>query len=199
MADLKIKVDTKAIEQFGKELESAGRAVIDNLLEEAEQLVREEAPRRTGRLKDDLNSVASGGEENKSVFNTVRQTGTGYEGDLVISAFRERRGARQAQVFYPSGTTKTVSLRPQPAFNYAEAVAKGRKEIRPVRAKLLLIPVASAPSNETYVKSAGEIFVLRRRAKATRPNPFPDRALKRLETVADEIVGKTLADFGLLG
>jgi hypothetical protein len=189
MADLKIKVDTKAIEQFGKELESAGRAALDNLLEEGEEYVRQEAPERTGRLKKDQNSV----------FSETRQTGTGYEGDLVISAFRERRGARQAQIFYPSGTTKTVSLRPQPAFNYAEAVAKGRKEIRPVRAKLLLIPVASAPSNETYVKSAGEIFVLRRRAKATKPNPFPDRALKRLETAAEGIVEKTLADFGLLG
>lgn len=188
MADLKIKVDTKAIEQFGKELNQAGRAVLDNLLEEAEEFVRQEAPERTGRLKKDQNSVAS----------ETRQTGTGFEGDLIISAFRERRGARQAQVFYPGGATKTVSLRPQPAFNYAEAVAKGRGEVRPVRAKLLLIPVASAPANETYVKSAGEIFILRRRANATRPNPFPDRALKRLEAVADEIVVNTLANFGLL-
>ncbi len=189
MADLKIQIDTKAIDQFGKELNQAARAVIDNLLEEAEEYTRQEAPERTGRLKKDQNSVSS----------ETRQTGTGFEGDLIISAFRERTGARQAQVISPSGNTKTVSLRPQPEFNYAEAVAKGRKEVRPVRAKLLLIPVESAPANEAYVKSAGEIFILRRRAKATRPNPFPDRALKRLEAAAPQIIENTLANFGLLG
>ncbi|HMV46578.1 MAG TPA: hypothetical protein PLD20_00975 [Blastocatellia bacterium] len=189
MADLKIKIDTTAIEQFGKELDAAGRAVIDNLIEPAAEYTREEAPVRTGRLQSDHTSVSS----------ETRQTSTGYEGDLIISAFSKPIGSRQAQLVYPSGKTKTVSLRPQPEFNYAEAVARGRKEVRPVRAKLLLIPVASAPANETYVRSAGEIFILRRRAKATKPNPFPERALKRLEQAAPGIIENTLANFGLLG
>lgn len=188
MAEIKVTIDTKAVDQLADELKAAGRAVLDNLLEEAEEFVREEAPERTGRLKKDQNSV----------FSETRQTATGFEGDLIISAFRERTGARAAVIHYPSGTTKQVSLRPQPQFNYAEAVARGRKEVRPREAKVLLIPVKATPSNEAYVTSGGETFVLRRSAKATKPNPYPERALKRLEGVAREIAENTLANFGLL-
>lgn len=185
-----IKVDTKAIAKLGADFDAAGKAAIIRLLAEAEKYVIEEMPERTGLLK--------GKKGNNSVTSDYRKSGQGYRGELIISAVNERRGARKATVHYPSGNTKEVSLRPQPAFNYAEAVARGRAEIRPKRAKILLIPVSTPPTGETYVTSGDQTFVLRRKAAATKPNPYDLRAAARLEADAPQIVDRVLADFGLL-
>ncbi|MGE0133042.1 MAG: hypothetical protein AB7U82_33615 [Blastocatellales bacterium] len=190
MADVKIKVDTKAVEHLGNEFRAAGKVALLQLLKRGEQLLIAEMPERTGLLK--------GKKGNNSVSSEIHDGSDALRGELIVSAVNERRGARQATIHYPSGATKQVSLRPQPAFNYAEAVARGRKEIRPRQAKVLLIPVDNPPSNQAYVTSGNETFILRRRAKATKPNPYDLRAAARLEKEAPQIVDQVLARFGLL-
>lgn len=185
-----VTIDAKAIEKLGDEFDAAARAAIIRLLERGEQLLIQEMPERTGLLK--------GKKGNNSVSSDYRKTEQSYQGEIAVSAIRERRNEQGATLHLPSGATKKVSLRPQPAFDYAEAVARGRKEIRPRQAKALLIPVESVPAGQSYIEAGGEKFIIRPRAKATKPNPYDQRAGARLEKEAEGIFDKTLAEFGLL-
>lgn len=188
MPTIAVTIDTRALADLGDKFERAARAGLDNLLEEGEEYIRQEAPERTGRLKRDQDSV----------FSESHKTATRFEGSLIVSAFRERTSGGQAVLHLPSGTTKPVSLAPQPQFNYAEAVARGRKEIRPRKAKALLIPVNSAPSGQPYITDGAETFIIRPRAKAQKANEYDVRAFNRLEKEVEPIFQKSLADFGLL-
>lgn len=187
---VEIKIDTQALAALGDQLEAAAKAGLIRVLEQGEQYLRQEAPERTGLLR--------GKKGNNSVSSDYRRTATGYEGEFIVSAIRERRGARQATLHLPSGTTKQISLSPIAEFDYAEAVARGRKEIRPTKAKALLIPVASPPAGQAYITDGTEIFIIRPRAAATKPNPYDERAAARLEKDLEPIFQKTLADFGVL-
>lgn len=182
----RISVDTEQLEKLGDEFKAASEVGLRQLLERGEQLLAEEVPKVTHNLEQGISS------------DVVSTRGL-LRGELIISARSGRRGSRQATVHYPGGKTKSVSLRPQPAFNYAEVVARGRAEIRPKKSKVLLIPVASAPTDETYITSGGQVFVLRPRAAATQPNPYDERAAKRLEAEAPQIMDQVLKEFGLLG
>jgi hypothetical protein len=91
--------------------------------------------------------------------------------------------------------TLKVTLRPRPAFNYAAAVAEGRPAIAPRQAKALLIPVPTAPTTGGYLLAGGQIYVVRRSARATQPNPYDERAAKRLENEAPAIAESVLAKF----
>lgn len=87
-----------------------------------------------------------------------------------------------------------MSLKPQPEFNYAETVALGRPAISPKPGKkALLIPVPFTPSGN-YVRIDGKDYIYAKRAKAVPPNPFHERAAKRLEQdapgIADEVLRK---------
>jgi hypothetical protein len=59
----------------------------------------------------------------------------------------------------------------------------------------LLIPVPTAPSGESYLIANGQIFIFRRSVKATKPNPFDERAAKRLEGEAAKIGEAVLKQF----
>jgi hypothetical protein len=109
----------------------------------------------------------------------------------------------------PSGKTKEVKLRPVPSFNYAQAVAEGtgvyatggvygpKPYISP-RGKALLVPVNSVPTlngkPESYITADGKMFVLRRWMRGMRPNPYHERAARRLEPVAQPIYDRALKD-----
>lgn len=183
--DLKIRVDLSAIDRLAKDFEQASGLVIRRIAERGEQHLRAEVPRETNNLAQGITS------------DVTIQPPT-YRAEFTVSARSGRRGARQAVVHYPSGNTKTVKLRPQPAFDYAEAVARGRKAVKPRRAKVLLIPVSNAPSNEAYLTSGGQTFVMRRSAKATKPNEYDKRAVAKLQTEIPIIVETQYEKFGLL-
>lgn len=186
MADgLVVQVDTRQIEDLANVLQRGGELAIRRLAERGEQHLRKEVPRVT-------NNLAQG------ITSTVRIATGKFEADLIVSARSGRRGARQATVHYPSGKTKDVKLRPQPAFDYAEVVARGRKEVRPRNAKVLLIPVSSPPAGEAYITSGGETFILRPRAQATKANPYDERALRALDGEAERIVTEAYQKAGLL-
>lgn len=190
MPNIAIKIDTKALADLGDKIEAAAKAGLIRTLEQGEQYLRQEAPEQTGLLR--------GKKGNNSISSDYRQTATGFEGEFIVSAIRERRGSRKAVLHLPSGTTKQVSLAPTPEFDYAEAVAKGRKEIRPRKAGALLIPVNSAPAGQPYITDGTETFIIRPRAKATKANPYDQRAANRLEKDIEPIFQKSLADFGVL-
>ncbi len=169
-----IEVDTKGIQELAREIEKAKKVLIGRLAERGYQLLRAEVPVDTGNLKQgvappDVN------------YQKLQAT-------LTVSARSGRTGATQGTIIGADGEQKkTVSLRPNNAFNYAEAVAKGRPAISPKRAKMLIIPVASAPSGESYLLADGKVYVFRRSAAATIPNPFDERAATRLELEAERI------------
>lgn len=190
MPKIEIKIDTKALADLGDKFERAAKAGLVQVLELGKQYLKEEAPKRSGQLR--------GEKGDNSISDDTRQTSTGFEGDLIVSAKRYRTNARKAVLHLPSGTTRAISLAPTPEFDYAEAVAKGRKEIRPKKARALLIPVNNAPSGEAYITDGTETFIIRPRAKAQKANPYDERAFNRLEKQVESIFQKSLAEFGLL-
>lgn len=166
------RVDLSGIEELRQELKQFKRVAIGRLGERGYQLLRAEVPYVTGNLKQ---GVAP--PEIK-----------GNRATLTVTARSARRGARQATLHLKSGKTKAVKLRGVPAFNYATTVAEGRPAMSAKRAKALLIPVASPPSGESYIEADGQFYIVRRTAKATKPNPYHERAARRLEAEAVYIV-----------
>lgn len=196
-----VDVDIKAVEQLAREIAEAQKALIGRLAERGYQLLREEVPYITGNLRQGVAPpmMTFIGRQISKSENTFGETNVDYENlsaTLTVSARSARTGGRQAQVVGADGEVKkTVTLRPQKAFNYAEAVARGRPAISPKRARVLIIPVAVAPTGESYLLADGKIYVFRRSAEATRPNPFDERAAKRLENEAGRIGDAVLRKF----
>lgn len=191
MADgITVTVDTRGFDLLAQQYEAAGKAAMIRLLEYGEEAIREEAPERTGRLKG---KRSAGG----SVSSEYKQTATGYAGEINVSAIREPQSAQTATVHYPSGKTKQVKTRPQPAFDYAEVVATGRPRLSaPKNAKAFLVPVIgfSLLKSETYVVINGQQYLYSRSLRARKPNDYPGRALQRLSAVAEGIVLQALQD-----
>lgn len=166
---MKIEVDTTEVDELGDLFAEAGDILLRRVTLKGEYFVKQEVPKVTHNLSQGVTSEVE------------NNTGT-----IIVSARSGRTGARQATVHYPSGKTKTVRLRPQPAFNYAEVVAKGRPAIRPKNARVLLIP-GSPKSGESYLTVGGKTYILRPSAAATKPNPFDERAMNRLEPEIEPI------------
>lgn len=131
--------------------------------------------------------------------------------DLLVAARVGRTAAEGGTLHLPSGATREITLRPQPAHDYAADVAFGtgvyatggvfgpKGVIKPRRGQALLIPVASKPAPvngkpQSYITSNGKIYVLRRYSRGTRPNPYDVRAAQRLEVaipvIFDRVVNK---------
>jgi hypothetical protein len=163
-----MSVDLSAIEELRRELNQVRQITLGRLAERGYQLLREEVPKVTRNLMQGVAPPAIKGK-----------TAT-----LTVSARSARRGARMATLHLKSGKTKEVKLRANPAFNYAETVAKGRPAMRAREAKVLIIPVSSPPSGESYIEADGTFYVMRKSAKAVKPNPFDERAARRLEAEA---------------
>lgn len=174
----KITVDISAVEHLGVEMRDVAIAGLHRTVERGEQLLREEVPVVTHNLQQGISSDVNEGA---------------LSGKLLVSARTGRTGSEGGTLHLPSGATREITLRGQPAFDYAEAVARGTgvfgpkgAVIRPKRGQVLLIPVSSVPAAingkpQAYITSNGKIYVMRRFSKGRRPNPFDQRAANRLE------------------
>lgn len=177
-----IVVNAKALDDLAADIAKAKRQFIGRLAERGYQLLRAEVPVATGNLKQGVAPPDVDYDKLEAV--------------LTVSARSGRNAATSGVVIGADGQTKKhVSLRPRPSFNYAAAVARGRRAIRPKTAKVLLIPVPTAPVGESYVLAGGQVFIFRPSAKATQPNPFDERAAKRLEGEAQSIGEAILRKF----
>lgn len=198
MSKTTLKVDVTQVLTLGDDLRRAKETGVRRVTERAEQLVREEAP----EAKDKA-ATGVGGNLKQGVSSDVQVGRNGARGEVIVTARSGRLDRRDATVHLPSGKTKKVKLRAVPSFNYPEAVAKGtgefgpkRARIRPKKAKALLVPVSSPPTINgkpaTYITSGGQTFVMRRSIRGMKPNPYDERAAKRLEQEAQPIFDKVL-------
>lgn len=177
-----IVVNAKDLEILAADMTKAKRQLLGRLAERGYQLLREEVPKKTTNLQQGVASPEVDYEKLTAL--------------LTVSARSARTGGGTAAVIGADGEKKkTVTLRPSPAFNYAEAVARGRAAIRPKNGRALLIPVPTAPVGESYLLAGGQIYIVRRSAAATKPNPFDERAAKRLEGEAEKIGDAVLRKF----
>ena len=183
MANREITVDTKEIDQLGKDIERARRALIGRLGERGEQIMREEVPYVTGNLKQGVTHDVDYEKLEATIIASARSGATGAISATVIGADGKEK--------------KKVSLKAQPAYNYAEVVARGNKEatLSPKHAKAFLIPVPTAPEGESYLLAGAQIFVVRKTRKGQKPNPFDERTAKRLTDEAPSIGEAVLEKF----
>ncbi len=180
-----IIVDAKEIDKLAKDIVAAKNAMLGQLAERGYQLLRKEVPYETGNLRQGV------GAPEVDYPN--------MEATLTVSARSGARGGGQAEVFGKDGkpTGKKVSLRPQPARNYAEDVALGNKKatFRPKTAKAFLIPLATAPTGEGYLLVGGKVFIVRTTRKGIQGNRFDLRAVRGLEKEAPAIGEAVLRKF----
>jgi hypothetical protein len=177
-----VVVNTKELDKLGSDFVRAKRAYLGRLAERGYQLLRDEVPYLTGNLKQGVAPPD---------VNYLK-----LEATLTVSARSGATGSTEATIYGADGKEKKkVTLRTRPAFNYAAAVAEGRPAIAPRQAKALLIPVPTAPTTGGYLLAGGQIYVVRRSARATQPNPYDERAAKRLENEAPAIAESVLAKF----
>ena len=193
MSDVKITADTREVERLGENFHAAAEVGLRRVTERGEQILRREVPKVTHNLEQGVSS---------EVVTNAKL----LQGNLIVSARSGRLGPRRGTVHLASGKTKQVTLRGQPSFNYAEAVARGtgiygphHTEIIPARGQALLIPVQSVPSlngkPEAYIEVGGQKFIVRRSIKGKKANPYHERAAKRLEAEAQPIFNKALETF----
>lgn len=202
MSEVGIKVDVSDVLALGDEFSRASAVGLGRVVERAEQLVREEAPKVTRNLI-------------QGVSSEVKKVGSLLRGEIVITARTGRTGQRSATLHLGPGfhwhggelvyESVQITLRAVPAFNYPEAVARGtgvygpkRTPIVPRKAKALLVPVDGVPTVngkvEPYIESGGQLFVMRRSLKGRRPNPYDERAAARLNGEAQDIYNRALDD-----
>jgi hypothetical protein len=183
-----IEVDARAVDKLAADIGKAKRQILGRLAERGYQLLR-------GEIKDTA-------YETGNLWQGVAPPDVDYEKSeavITVSARSASIGGREAKVIGKDGKEKrSVTLRPQQAFNYAPAVARGRAAISPKSGKALIIPVPTAPSGESYLIADGKIYIVRRSAKATKPNPFDERAAKKLEgeavSIGEAVLKKYLND-----
>lgn len=163
---MRISIDAATVEDMAARLRRARPVALARIGERMSRLLWEEIPVVTGNLRQ---GVSYETRETEVVVN--------------IAARRGRQGARAATAVNARGEPKTVTLRPQPAFDYAAAVAFGTSDIRPRRAQAVLVPgeprVGADGRREPHVVLDGRTYVLRRRARGRRANPYHERALAR--------------------
>ena len=179
-----VLVDTKEINRLERDIIAAKHAMIGQLADRGRELLTEEAPKRTGNLKK---GVAAPDVDYPNLTATLN-----------VSATQDSYGAGVAEVYGADGKKrKSVTLRPRPAYNYAEVVARGNKQatLTPKTAKAFLIPVPTAPDDEGYLIVNGQTYVVRRSRKAQKANPFDWRAADRLEKEAPTIGEAVLREF----
>lgn len=189
--EVKIKVDTRQVQNLGFDFRQMALAGLIQTKDYGERFLRDE----TSKISKEFR-VASDVDPRRLRVS------------LFATAIRNARSGQSAEVVYPSGRTKEVSLRPQPEFDFARAVAEGTGEhgprgrrIFPRHAKVLLVPKSIGPRlgdrSESFLRIDGRYFVFRRFSRGMRPNPYDERAARKLEAVVDEIwdrVVKVFAD-----
>jgi len=192
MAQVRVKVDILQVLNLGENYRKAAEVGLRRLTERGEQLVRAEAPKVTHNLEQGVSSDV--------------KVGRVMRGEIIVSARSGRRGQRKATLHLASGKTKQITLRAQPAFDYAEAVARGTgtfgptgAAITPKKARALLVPVTSVPTLNgkpvPYISDGGQLFIMRRSMKGRKANPFDERAARRLEPEVQPIFDRALGEF----
>lgn len=192
MAQIRITTDVRQVKRLGDNYAKAAEVGMRRLVERGEQLVRDEAPKVTRNLI-------------QGVSSDVTVSRAGLRGEIIITARTGRVGSRAGVLHLPSGKTRTVTLRAVPAFNYPEAVAKGtgiygpeHSPIRPKKARALLVPVGTVPTlkgkPETYIEADGKLYVMRRSMQGRKPNPYDERAARRLESEAQPIFNHAIEE-----
>jgi len=196
--DVKIKVDLDQVEHLGEDFrrEVIVRGLYD-VAEAGEKFLRQEVPKVTHNLEQGVSSEV---DENQ------------LRAELLVAARAGRIGVEGGTLHLPSGATREITLRPQPAYDYARAVAEGtgvyatggafgpQPVIRPREARALLIPVGSVPAAvngkpQAYVTSNGKIYVLRKYSRGRRPDPYHIRAAQRLEPAVPLIFDRVVSQF----
>ena len=182
--EVKIKVDDRQVRGLSKDLSDGIRHGLFRITERGTVILREEVPKETHNLAQGVSGDV----------NTARM-----EAKLLVSARSGRRGSRSATLHLPGGGTRQITLKASPAFDYAEAVARGTgvfgprgQVIKPKGGKALLIPVSTVPAGESYIEAGGQRFVVRRFTKGRRANPYDERAAVRLERDAQPIFDKAI-------
>jgi hypothetical protein len=189
-----IKVDTSQIKDLGFDFRQMAVVGLIRTSRQGERHLREE----TSRISKEF-AISSDVDE------------TALKASLFATAIRNARGAQTAEVVYPSGRTKEVSLRPQPEYDFARAVAKGtgvyktdgafgpQAVIRPRNAKALLIPKSIGPrlgeKGGAVVRIDGKYYVFSRFSRGMRPNPYDERAAQKLEAELGQIWDRVVAAF----
>ena len=189
MADIKIKVDLSQVKRIADDFKEMIEVALHRIAERGERVLRQEVPKKTHNLEQGVSSEVDVPRRQVRFLVAARAGRTAAEGGLL---------------HLPGGETREIQLRARPAYDYAEAVAKGtgvyrqsdfigpQGVIRPRTAKALLVPVAAAPLGESFITSGGQTFVLRRYIRGMKPNPYDVRAAKRLEgelpAIFDEVV-----------
>ncbi len=179
MADLTLQ----NLDQFLDRIRRVPRVALLRVVERAEQLLADEVPVVTTNLRQGITSDVHA---------------TKLKATVTISARRGRQGVRTAEVVAPDGSRKSVKLRAQARFDYAEAVARGTgvygptgQPIRPKNAKVLIVPGTPGP-NESYIEIDGKKFLFRRSVKGRKPNPYDQRAIARLMPEVPRITDRAL-------
>jgi hypothetical protein len=170
----KVKIDLSAIDELEQDLGKFRNRVLYEVANRGRTLLQIEVPKQKTNLEKGVSTPA---------FNYAEGKAT-----LTVSAMRARRGSRAATLHLKSGKTKAIQLRGIDEFDYAEAVARGRAAIRAKSAKVLIIPVSTAPNDEPYIVADGQMYVVRRSAKATKANPYDERAAIKLQGETVRIV-----------
>ena len=176
--------DTEALEQLARDMSRAKREFLGKLSERGYQLLRDEVPYETGNLKQGVAPADVDYELMQSV--------------LAVSARSGRRGSGVAEVYNADGLkVRNVTLRPSPAYNYAEVVARGNKQatLSPKTARAFMIPVTTRPDGEGYLMVGGQMYILRRTRKGQKADPFDERAARRIEKEAPGIAEAVLRRF----
>lgn len=162
-----VKIDLSAIDELKRDLKTFRDRTLYEVANRGRTLLQIEVPKVTKELERGVKAPFVEYEKGKAT--------------ITVSAVRARRGSRDATLHLKSGKTKSIKLRPQKEYDYAEAATGRRPAPKPKTAKVLIIPVSTAPSGESYIQADGQIFIVRRTAKAARLNPYDERAAKRLQ------------------
>lgn len=178
------KPDISAIKELGDDIIKAKLILLGRLGERGRKHLVDEIPYETGNLKQ---GVSAPDVDPRAMAAT-----------LTVSARSAASGGGVAEVFDSKGERKkVVTLRPSPAYNYAEVVARGNKQatLTPTHAKAFLIPVGSRPDKGGYLMIGGKIYVVRRSRKGQAGNPFDERAARKVEAEAPEVARQVLEEF----
>jgi hypothetical protein len=171
---------SRAGKDLARDIRRAKRRLLRRLVSEGEELLREEVPVRTKRLRESISSTIDYAKS---------------RAELSVSARSENLGARTATL-HLKDSTRRIRLRPVKAYNYAAVVAFGNKKSRiyPRQAKALLIPVPTRPAQGSYITQGGQTFIVRPSRRGQKPNRYDLRAAKRLKNTATRIAEKALRE-----
>ena len=210
---IKITVDKSQVENFAGDFREMAEVGLRRIAERGTVLLRREVPKVTHNLEQGVSvEINASGRAVASKLGRYLETSAPLKAEFIVSARSGRTGVEGGLLHLPSGATREVTLRPQPAHDYARDVAEGtgvyntggvfgpQPYIRPRSAQALLIPVGAVPPGingkpQAYITSNGKIYILRRWSRGRKANPYHERAAAQLETDAPAIWDRVVSAF----